>query len=191
MPDQSETPQSIAASDERLPPAICGLHRAVLRGFRDSAQVHRDDLHPTAAALGVDLDDALHQLGSADLVHTAPDGQIDIVYPFSRRPTGHSVQAGAPHVTARPLRTPSTPSPSTLVNPSTVISSPISALAALATACAMGCRDAFSNATARRSSSPRSCPLDATTSIRVICPVVTVPFLPSTTVSILRVFSRT
>jgi len=69
MPDQSGTPQSVAASAERLPPAIRELHRAVLRGFRDSGQVHRDDLNPTAAALGVDLDDALHQLASADLVH--------------------------------------------------------------------------------------------------------------------------
>ena len=92
MPDQSGTPQSVAASAERLPPAIRELHRAVLRGFRDSGQVHRDDLNPTAAALGVDLDDALHQLASADLVHAAPDGQIEIAYPFSRRRTGHTVQ---------------------------------------------------------------------------------------------------
>jgi alkylmercury lyase len=69
----------------------------VLRGFRDSGQVHRDDLHPTAAALGVNLDNALHHLGSADLVHTAPNGQIDIAYPFSRRPTGHTV-----HLTGHP-----------------------------------------------------------------------------------------
>jgi hypothetical protein len=74
MPDQFEAPQSIAAFAEQLPPAIRELHRAVLRGFRDSGQVHRDDLHPTAAALGVNLDDALHHLGSADLVHTAPNG---------------------------------------------------------------------------------------------------------------------
>src|SRR6516165_1716712 len=92
MPDQSDAPQSVAASAERLPPAIRELHRAVLRGFCDSGQVHRDDLRPTAAALGVDLDDALHQLGSADLVHSAPDGQIEIAYPFSRQPTGHTVR---------------------------------------------------------------------------------------------------
>ena len=83
MPDQSDAPQSVAAAAEQLPPAIRELHRAVLRGFRDSGQVHRDDLRPTAAALGVDLDDALHQLGSADLVHSAPDGQIEVAYPFS------------------------------------------------------------------------------------------------------------
>ena len=91
MPAQSDAPQSVAASAEQLPPAIRELHRAVLRGFRDSGQAHRDDLRPTAAALGVDLDDALHQLGRADLVHTAPDGQIEVAYPFSRRFTGHTV----------------------------------------------------------------------------------------------------
>lgn len=101
MPNQSaDTPQSVAAAAQQLPPAIRELHRAVLRGFRDHGQAHRDDLHPTAA-LGVDLDDALHQLASADLVHTAPDGQIEIAYPFSGRPTGHTVQlTGHPPVAA-------------------------------------------------------------------------------------------
>ena len=91
MPDQSDALQSVAASAEQLPPAIRELHRAVLRGFRDRGQVHRDDLRPTAAALGVDLDDAQHQLCRADLVHSAPDGQIEIAYPFSGLPTGHTV----------------------------------------------------------------------------------------------------
>jgi hypothetical protein len=73
----------------------------VLRGFRDHGQAHRVDLHPTAAALGVDIDDALDQLASADLVHTAPDGAIEIAYPFSGRPTGHTVHlAGHPPVAA-------------------------------------------------------------------------------------------
>lgn len=101
MPDQSEAPESVAASAEQLPPAVRELHRAVLRGFRDNGGVHRDDLNPTATALGVDLDDALHQLRIADLVYTAPDGQIDIAYPFSGRPTGHRVQlTGQPAVAA-------------------------------------------------------------------------------------------
>ena len=101
MPEQSDAPQSVAASAEQLPPAIRELHRVVLRGFRDSGQVHRDDLRPTAAALGVDLDDALHQLGSADLVHTRPDGQVEVAYPFSGRPTAHTVQlVGHPPVAA-------------------------------------------------------------------------------------------
>ena len=101
MPDHSDAPQSVAASAEQLPPATRELHRAVLRGFRDNGQVHRDDLRPTAAALGIDLDNALHQLRSADLVHTAPDGQIEVAYPFSRRLTGHTVHlSGHPPVAA-------------------------------------------------------------------------------------------
>lgn len=102
MPDQSAgAPQSVAASAQQLPPAIRELHRAVLRGFHDTGRVHRDDLHASQAALGVDLDDALHHLASADLVHTAPDGQIEIAYPFSGRPTGHTVHGtGHPPVAA-------------------------------------------------------------------------------------------
>ena len=94
-------PQSVAASARQLPPAIRELHRAVLCGFRDNGRAHRDDLHSTAAAVGVDLDDALRQLAAADLVHIAPGGQIEIAYPFSGRPTGHSVRlAGHPPVAA-------------------------------------------------------------------------------------------
>jgi len=102
MPEQSAgTPQSVAASAQQLPPAIRELHRAVLRSFRDRGRAHRDDLHPAAAALGIKLDDALHQLAIADLVHTAPDGQIEIAYPFSGLPTGHTVHLpGHPSVAA-------------------------------------------------------------------------------------------
>lgn len=98
MPEQSAgAPQSVADSARQLPPAIREIHRAVLRGFRDSGRAQRADLYPIAAALGVDLDAALYHLAAADLVHTAPDGQIDIAYPFSRRPTGHTV-----HLTGQP-----------------------------------------------------------------------------------------
>jgi len=91
-PEQSAgTPQSVAESARQLPPAIRELHRVVLRGFCDNGQVHRDDLYPAAAALGVDLDGALRQLAMADLVHTASDGLVEIAYPFSGRPTGHIV----------------------------------------------------------------------------------------------------
>ncbi|MCT7372355.1 alkylmercury lyase family protein [Mycolicibacterium llatzerense] len=92
MSDQSGAPQSVAAAAEQLPPAIRELHRAVLRAFRDHGQAHRDDLHPAAAELSIDLVDAMHHLAVADLVHTAPDGQIEVAYPFSGRPTGHTVQ---------------------------------------------------------------------------------------------------
>ena len=47
------------------------------------------------------LRDALRQLAAADLVHVAPGGQIEIAYPFSGRPTGHTVRlAGHPPVAA-------------------------------------------------------------------------------------------
>lgn len=98
VPDQSAgAPQSVVASAQQLSPTIRELHRAVLRGFRDHGQAHRGDLQSTANALGVDLDGALHHLATADLVHTAPNGQIEIAYPFSGRRTGHTV-----HLTGHP-----------------------------------------------------------------------------------------
>src|SRR5699024_8281876 len=63
--------------------------------------------------------------------------------------------------------------------------------APLAMAWAIGCSEASSNAPARRSSSVRSTPGSVIASTRVILPVVTVPVLSSTTVSTLRVDSRT
>lgn len=89
---RANRPQSVAESAGQLPPAIRELHRAVLRGFRDKGHAHRDDLTSAAAALSVDLDDALNQLASADLVHTAPEGQVEVAYPFSGWPTGHTVR---------------------------------------------------------------------------------------------------
>jgi len=102
MPEQFATPpQSVATAAQQLSPAIQQLHQAVLRGFRDHGQSHRDDLRKTASALGVDLDDALRRLDRADLVHTTPDGQVEIAYPFSGRPTAHTVHlAGHPPVAA-------------------------------------------------------------------------------------------
>jgi alkylmercury lyase len=54
-----------------------------------------------AAVLGLDLDYALRRLSSADLVHTTPDGQVEVAYPFSGRPTAHTVHLiGRPPVAA-------------------------------------------------------------------------------------------
>jgi alkylmercury lyase len=102
MSEQFATaPQSVAAAAQELPPAIRQLHLAVLRGFLDYGQSHRDDLRKTAAALGVDLDDALRRLTRADLVHTTPHGRVEVAYPFSGRPTAHTVQlVGHPPVAA-------------------------------------------------------------------------------------------
>ncbi len=95
-----------------------------------------------------------------------------------------------PTTTKCPSTTPWTPLPSTLAKSSGVGSSPTSSVAPLAIAWAIGCSEAFSKAPARRSSSARSAPSPATTSVRVIFPVVTVPVLSSTIVSTLRVDSR-
>ncbi|MUL45456.1 hypothetical protein FZI85_23925 [Mycobacterium sp. CBMA293] len=89
---RARTPQSVIAAARQLPAAVRELHRAVLRGFLDRGQAHRDDLRPMSTALGVDLDDALGQLAGADLVHTGPEGRIEIAYPFSGRATGHTVR---------------------------------------------------------------------------------------------------
>ena len=66
-----------------------------------------------------------------------------------------------------------------------------SAAAALAMACAMGCSEACSSAPTSRSAWSRSTPSATATSTRLILPVVTVPVLSSTTVSTVRVDSRT
>ena len=92
MPERSQgRPQSVAESAAQLPPAIREIHRAVLWAFCDKGQAHRDDLSSTAATVGVDLDDALNQLASADLVHTAHDGRVEVAYPFCGRPSRHTV----------------------------------------------------------------------------------------------------
>lgn len=98
MADQfANAPESPATAAQQLPTTIRELHRAVLRRFLDHGRCHRDDLRKTANALGVELDDALYRLKSDDLVHTAADGHIEVAYPFSGRPTTHTV-----HLTGRP-----------------------------------------------------------------------------------------
>jgi hypothetical protein len=92
MNDLPGAPQSILTVARQLPPAIQELHRAVLRDFCFNGNAHRDGLRQTATTLGLDIEDALQQLATADLVHTAPDGSIRVVYPFSALPTGHTVQ---------------------------------------------------------------------------------------------------
>jgi hypothetical protein len=79
-------------SQDRLPPALRRLHRAILAAFVDTGAAptvgwisHRAEL------LGVDPDEGLARLAEADLVHTA-DGSVTVAYPFSGTPTPHSVR---------------------------------------------------------------------------------------------------
>ena len=96
-----------------------------------------------------------------------------------------------PTMTAWPLTTPCTPRPSTLAKPSTAGSGPRRSRAPVAMAWAMGCSEASSRAPARRSASAGSVPSTVTTSTSAMRPVVTVPVLSKTMVSIWRVDSRT
>jgi alkylmercury lyase len=83
-----------AARVGALPPEVRELHRRVLRAFLTTGRApHRDDLCPAAAG-GVDLDDAFRRLAGVDLVHLGHDGQVLVAYPFSGRPTGHTVRLG-------------------------------------------------------------------------------------------------
>ncbi len=88
----------VVARQTGLPAAVRELHRRVLRAFLATGQTpHRDDL----SVDGVGRDDAFRALSSVDLVHLDADGHIAVAYPFSRRPTGHTVQLdGGPELHA-------------------------------------------------------------------------------------------
>ncbi len=96
---------------------------------------------------------------------------------------------GRPTATARPSTTPWTPSPAVATKPSTASRDP--APAASTTARATGCSDRASRAAATRTSSSPSTPDAATARTSDMTPVVTVPVLSSSTVSMRRVDSRT
>lgn len=84
-PDQD----GVAARQAGLPAAVRELHRWVLRVFLAAGQApHRDDV-PVG---GAGRDDAFGALGDVDLVHLDTDGHIAVAYPFSGRPTGHTVR---------------------------------------------------------------------------------------------------
>ena len=99
--------------------------------------------------------------------------------------------AARPTSSACPSTTPSTPSPSRFTNSSAAGSCPTSLRAASAIARPIGCSDASSIAPTRRRSSARSTPSASVTSTRPMRPLVTVPVLSSTTVSMRPVDSST
>lgn len=84
-PDQD----GVAVRQAGLPAAVRELHRWVLRAFVVTGQApHRADV-----AVGrADRDDAFRALSDVDLVHLDTIGHIAVAYPFSGRPTGHTVQ---------------------------------------------------------------------------------------------------
>ncbi len=86
---------------------------------------------------------------------------------------------------------PLAPCPASAAKSATAGSRSNRSAAAVATARAIGCSDASSTAPARRRTWSVSAPSSATTSTRVIRPVVSVPVLSRTTVSTFRVDSST
>ena len=99
--------------------------------------------------------------------------------------------AARPTSSACPSTTPSTPRPSRFTNSSATGSWPTSLRAASAIARPIGCSDACSIAPTSRSSAARSTPSPSVTSTRLMRPLVTVPVLSSTTVSMRPVDSST
>lgn len=84
-PDQN----GVVARQAGLPAAARELHRSVLRAFLVTGQApHRDDV-PVG---GSGRDEVFRALSDVDLLHLDADGRIAVAYPFSGRPTGHTVQ---------------------------------------------------------------------------------------------------
>ena len=69
------------------------LHRRVLRAFLAAEPPTGDDLSAWAAALGIELDEALAELRRRDVLWLDPQsGQAAVAYPFSGAPTQHRVE---------------------------------------------------------------------------------------------------
>lgn len=73
-----------------LPALARSLHRAILGVFISTG----DAPHLSKLLSGGERErgEALRQLREADLVHLDADGHVAVAYPFSGRPTGHTVQ---------------------------------------------------------------------------------------------------
>jgi alkylmercury lyase len=80
----------VAARQAGLPSGVRQMHRAVLRAFLETGHApHAADL---PRPVGIDRDEALALLHRLDLVHLDRAGQVVAAYPFSGRPTAHSVR---------------------------------------------------------------------------------------------------
>jgi alkylmercury lyase len=73
------------------------LYFWILRQFALHGRPGRAETREAAVRLGVDAERALETLGREDLVHLGDDGEIEVAYPFSGRPTGHRVRFRTAH----------------------------------------------------------------------------------------------
>jgi hypothetical protein len=91
------------ARQRTLPPPLRQLHQHILRRFAQHATAPEPQrLGEWAHQLDIELDAALDQLLSVDLIETDPaTAQLRCAYPFSAIPRGHKVQlASGPTVEA-------------------------------------------------------------------------------------------
>jgi alkylmercury lyase len=93
---------SMVARQADLLSPLRQLHRHILNAFLTTGvPPDRRALRTPATDLGLDIDIALRQLSDVDLVHIDAGGTVTVAYPFSGRPTGHTVHLdGAPPVQA-------------------------------------------------------------------------------------------
>lgn len=75
------------------------LYFWILRRFAAGGRPSSADMRAKGRRLGVDIEAALETLAREDLVHLGPDGEIAVAYPFSGRPTAHTVRFASGHET--------------------------------------------------------------------------------------------
>jgi hypothetical protein len=69
------------------------FHRMVLRAFLNAGHAPTlAELRPAAGLIGIGLEHVLSELVIHDVIQRATDGTLEVVYPFSSRPTPHLVQ---------------------------------------------------------------------------------------------------
>jgi alkylmercury lyase len=81
----------------RLSEAERELHFWILRRFANEGAQPRVDLRAAARKLGLEVDTAFEMLAREDLIHRGTDGEIEVAYPFSGRPTIHRVRFPGGH----------------------------------------------------------------------------------------------
>src|SRR3979411_992783 len=92
-------PASLGLPDERcgsargsqLTPGERDLYRWILRCFASGSSPSRHDVAAAARASGVDAAAALRNMVVIDLIQLSDGGAIESAYPFSSRPTTHTV----------------------------------------------------------------------------------------------------
>ncbi len=83
-----DLPQRVAA----LSAQARTLHRMMLRAFLDAGRAPTlAELRPAARLIGVGLEHVLSELVIHDVIQRATDGTLEVMYPFSSRPTPHQV----------------------------------------------------------------------------------------------------